>query len=143
MDNKIKNPLLAGLMNVVLPGASQLYVNHNWSRFVGTLVAGVAAFVAAVWVGNLVQGARGYFMAQGVCMGLMLMAVFVVLFLSGHKTAQDRNAEINTAAYYNSKRMVSHDSHEIQHAQIQKMHDEGLISKQEFDEKNAKVNSKE
>jgi len=142
MDNKNKNPLLAGLLNVVIPGSSQLYVNHDWGRFIGAFVIGVVAFVAAIFGGNTVQAARGYALPQGLCTGVLMLIIIIVLFLSGHKTAKGRNTEINTAAFYNSKRTVSHESNEKQHAQIQKMRDEGLISEEEYEEKNAKVSSK-
>jgi len=141
-QNTNKNPLLAGLINVVTPGSSQLYVNHDWGRFIGAFIIGVVAFVAAIWGGNTVQSARGYALPQGLCTGILLMAVIVVLFLSGHGTAKGRNTEVNTAAFYNSKRTVSHESDEKQHAQIQKLRDEGLISEEEYEEKNAKVSSK-
>ena len=142
MDKKNKNPMLAGLMNVVIPGSSQLYVNHDWGRFMGAFALGVVAFVIAVLMGNIVQSARGFALPQGVCMGILLMAVVVVLFLSGHKTASSRNTETRTAAFYNSKRTLSHESTEKQYAQIQKQRDEGLISEEEFEEKNAKVAAK-
>lgn len=142
MDKKNKNPMLAGLMNVVIPGSSQLYVNHDWGRFMGAFALGVVAFVAAILMGNIVQSARGFALPQGVCMGILLMAVVVVLFLSGHRTASSRNTETRTAAFYNSKRTISHESTEKQYAQIQKLRDEGLISEEEFEEKNAKVAAK-
>jgi len=137
-----KNPLLAGLMNVVIPGSSQLYVNKDWGRFISAFVIGVVAFIAAIWAGNTVQTARGYPLPQGVCPGILLLIIIVVLFLSGHRTAKGHNTEVKSAAFYNSKRTVSHESDEKQHAQIQKMRDEGLISEEEYDEKNAKVGEK-
>jgi len=139
MDNTNKNPLVAGLMNVVLPGSSQLYVNHDWGRFAGAFVLGVAAFVAAIWGGNVVQSARAYAMPQGMCMGIMLMAITAVLFLSGQKTAKERNTQIKTAAYYNSKRTVPHETYEQRNVRTKKMRDEGLISEQEYKDKNDKV----
>jgi hypothetical protein len=142
MDTTNKNPLLAGLMNVVIPGSSQLYVNHDWGRFISSFVIGVVAFAAAIWGGNTVQTARGYSLPQGLCTGILLLVIFVVLFLSGHRTAKGHNTEVDTAAFYNSKRTVSHESAEKQHALIQKMRDEGLISEEEFEEKNANVSSK-
>ena len=74
--------------------------------------------------------------------GILLLIIIVMLFLSGYGTAKGRNTEVNTAAFYNSKRAVSHESDEKRYAQIQKMRDEGLISEEEYDEKNAKVAAK-
>ena len=142
MEKKNKNPMLAGLMNVVIPGSSQLYVNHDWGRFVGAFALGAVAFAAAILMGNVVQSARGFALPQGACMGILLMIVVVVLFLSGHRTASSRNIETKTAAFYNSKRTISHESAEKQYAQIQKLRDEGLISEEEFEEKNATVAAK-
>ena len=139
MDNRNKNPLLAGLMNVVLPGSSQLYVNHDWGRFAGAFVLGVAAFTAAIWGGSVVQTARGYTLPTGMCMGIMLMAIIMILFNSGQKTAKERNTQIKTAAYYNSKRTVPHETYEQRNVRTKKMRDEGLISEQEYKDKNAKV----
>jgi len=137
-----KNPMLSGLLNVIIPGSSQVYVNRDWGRFIGAFILGVAAFAAAIWVGNLAQSARGYALPQGLCTGVMLTIIVVVLFLSGHREAKNRNIHLNNIAFYNSKRTVSRESGDRQHNQIQTMRDEGLISKQEFDEKNARVDSK-
>lgn len=134
-----KNPMLAGFFNIVVPGSSHLYANKDWGMFSLTFVLGAVAWVAALWGGNLIQNSRGYALPQGVCMGVLLMTVIVVLFLSGHRTATERNLEVNTAAFYNSKRTILHGSKATQYAEIQKMRDEGLISEEEFEEKNAKV----
>lgn len=60
MDTKNKNPLPSGLMNVVLPGSSQLYVNKDWVSFLGSFLVGIAAYFAALWLGNLVQDSRTF-----------------------------------------------------------------------------------
>jgi hypothetical protein len=143
MDKKEnKNPLLAGLANVLIPGSSQLYVNSDWSRFIREFIIGVMAFVVVILLGYLVQHTRGYPLPQGICMGGMVMVVVVLLFRSGHRVARERNNEMNAAELYNSKRIVSHESDEIKYTKIQKMRDEGLISEQEYDEKNARVTSR-
>ena len=141
MDNEYKNPLLAGLINVLIPGSSQLFVNRDWGRFIGAFIISVLVFTAAIWTGNLVQHSRGYALPQGMCMGILVMIVIAVLFLSGHKTAKDRNSKMKDAALYNSKRTASRDSDAIKYSKIQNMRDEGLISEKEYDEKNAKVAS--
>jgi hypothetical protein len=142
MNTKIKNPLLAGLMNIVIPGSSQFYLNKDWGRSLGSFLLGIVAYFAALGLGNLVQGSRTYALPQGLVTGILMMVVVVVLFLSGQKAAKDHNNEIKSAAFYNSKRIVSHESDEKQYAQIQKMRDDGLISGEEYDEKNAKVKAK-
>jgi uncharacterized protein YacL len=141
MDNKNKNPLFAGLMNVLIPGSSHLYVNKDWSRFIRAFFIGAGAFVVAILLGNLVQHTRGYPLPQGICIGGLVIVIAVLLFLSGHKLARERDNEMNDAAFYNSKRNVSYESDQMKHTKIQKMRDEGLISDQEYEEKNAKVAS--
>lgn len=141
MDTKNKNPLLAGLMNVVIPGSSQLYVNKDLGRFLGSFLIGIVAYFAAFWLGNLVQDSRTYTLPQGLCTGTLMLIIIVVLFLSGQKAASGRNNETKSAAFYNSKRVVSHETDEKQYAQIQSMRDDGLISEEEYDEKNARVKS--
>jgi hypothetical protein len=141
MDNKNKNPLLAGLINVLIPGSSHLYVNKDWGRFLRAFFVGVGAYVVVILLGNLVEHTRGYPLPQGILMSGLVMVVAVILFLSGHKAARERDNEINDAAFYNSKRIVFYESDQMKRTKIQRMRDEGLISDQEYDEKNAQVAS--
>jgi hypothetical protein len=69
------------------------------------------------------------------------MIVVVVLFAGGYKVARERRSERDDATMYNAKRIVAHESDENKYTKIQEMRDEGLISEQEYDEKNAKVAS--
>jgi hypothetical protein len=141
MDNKNKNSLLAGLINVLIPGSSHLYVNKDWGRFIRAFFVGVGAYVVVILLGNLVEHTRGYPLPQGIFMGGLVMVVAVILFLSGQKAARERDNEMNDAAFYNSKRIVFYESDQVKRTKIQKMRDEGLISDQEYDEKNAEVAS--
>lgn len=142
MNGKNKNPLLAGLMNVVIPGSSRLYVNRDWIGFLGSFLIGSVAFLAAYFLGGLVQDSRTYTLPQGFCWGILMTIIVVVLFMIGQKSARDHNNEIHSAAFYNSKRTVSHESDKQEYKQIQGMRDDGLISEKEFEEKNAKVASR-
>jgi hypothetical protein len=142
MNGKNKNPLLAGLMNVVIPGSSRLYINKDWIGFLGNFLIGIVAFLAAYYLGGLVQDSRTYALPQGLCWGILIPIIVVVLFIIGFKSASDHNNEINSAAFYNAKRTVSHESDQQEYKQIQSMRDDGLISEKEFDEKNAKVASR-
>jgi hypothetical protein len=140
MYKKNKNPLLAGLINVLIPGASQLYINQDWGRFIRALILNLLVLAAAFVAGNIIQQGRGYkSLPQGICTGIFLMIIIAALFASGYRTARLRNNETNAAAFYNSKRHVSHEKDEAQLTDIQKMRNEGLISSQEYDEKNAKI----
>jgi uncharacterized SAM-binding protein YcdF (DUF218 family) len=142
MDTENKNPLLAGLINVLIPGSSHLYINMDWGRFIRTFLTGVGILVAAIVGGNLIQNTKGYPLPQGICTGAALTVVVIVLFMGGLRTARERNSERNDADLYNAKRIVSHESDEIKHRKIQTMRDEGLISKQQYDDKNADVDAK-
>ena len=142
MDKEFKNPLLAGLINVLIPGSSHLYINMDWGRFFRTFLAGVGVLVAGIVGGNLIQHTKGYPLPQGICTGAAVTVVVIVLFLGGLRTARERNSERSDANLYNAKRIVSHESDEIKYRKIQTMRDEGLISEQQYDEKNADVDSK-
>jgi hypothetical protein len=142
MDTKNKNPLFSGLMNVALPGSSQLYVNKDWISFLGSFLVGIVAYFAVLWLGNLIQDSRMFTLPNGSCTGPLLLIVIAALFWSGQKTAKDRNNESKSSVFYNSKRAMSHESDEKQYAHIQSLRDDGLISEEEFDEKNAKVKAK-
>ncbi len=108
MDKKNKNPLLAGLINVLIPGSSQLYVSNDRARFFRSFLMGAGTFIIAVILGNLIQNTRGYSLPQGVCMGSALTLVAVILFISGVRVAGEHNSETNNAAYYNSLRHESY-----------------------------------
>ena len=92
MDKKTKNPLLAGLINVLIPGSSQLYVNNDRAKFIRAFVVGAIALTVAVLLGSLIQNTRGYSLPQGVCMGSLVTAVAAVLFISGRKVAGECGA---------------------------------------------------
>ena len=104
MEKKDKNPLLAGLMNVLIPGSSHLYVNKDIGKFMIGLIIGGGALVLAVLLGSMVQNARGYMLPQGACMGSMILVVVIVLFFNGRKVARERNSENINSARYNGMR---------------------------------------
>jgi hypothetical protein len=141
MDKDNKNPLLAGLMNVLVPGSSHLYINRDWGKFIRAFIIGVLAFTVAYLTGSTVQDTRGVDLPQGLCMGGLLMAVVVVYFISGFKVARERNNEMNASAFYDSKRSASHAGGKISFTKTQKMRDESLVSDQEYDAENAKTAS--
>jgi hypothetical protein len=137
MDNK--NPLLIGLLNVLIPGSSQWFVNKDRSKFIKALLVGIAIFVIAILTANTVQHSKGYALPQGLCMGSLVMVVAVALFVSGYRIARERSNEKKEAAYYNSRRNSTRESDGTKQAATKKMRDEGLISEQEYDKKNEKT----
>jgi hypothetical protein len=140
---KRRNPLLAGLFNVLIPGSSQLYVRNNWLRFgLFFVVYSLVIFIAAL-VGNNIQNVREYTLPQGVCTGTLLLGVFAFLFYSGMKMASDRNSDTDSAAHYESMRThVSKDDPVARLAKLQRQRDEGLISSEQQEVKKAEIESK-
>ena len=140
---KRRNPLLAGLFNVLIPGSGQLYVKNNWLRFgLFFVVYSLVIFVAAL-LGNNIQNIPEYTLPQGVCTGTLLLGVFAFLFYSGMKMASDRNSDTDSAAHYDSMRtQVSKDDPVARLAKLQRQRDEGLISSEQQEVKRAEIESK-
>ena len=140
---KRRNPLLAGLFNVLIPGSSQLYVRNNWLRFgLFFVVYSLVIFIAAL-VGNNIQNVREYTLPQGICTSTLLLGIFAFLFYSGMKMASERNRETDSAAHYASMRThVSKDDPVARLAKLQRQRDEGLISSEQQEVKKAEIESK-
>ena len=140
---KRRNPVLAGLFNVLIPGSGQLYVKNNWLRFgLFFVVYSVVIFVAAL-LGNYIQNIPEYTMPQGLCTGTLLLGVFAFLFYSGMKMASDRNSDTDSAAHYDSMRArVAGDDPVARLAKLQRQRDEGLISSEQQEVKKAEIESK-
>jgi hypothetical protein len=140
---KRRNPLLAGLFNVLIPGSGQLYVKNNWLRFgLFFVVYSLVIFVTAL-LGNNIQNIPEYTLPQGVCTGTLLLGVFAFLFYSGMKMASDRNSDTDSAAHYDSMRtQVSKDDPVARLAKLQRQRDEGLISSEQQEVKKAEIESK-
>jgi hypothetical protein len=86
-----RNPLLTGLINVLIPGVSHLYVKGNWMGFIGAFVVNIFILAMVVSLGSITQQSQNYHMPQGACMGTLLMLMFAALFSSGFKVARDSN----------------------------------------------------
>ena len=99
-----KNPMLAGLLNMFVPGSVYWYVEKDLSRFIKTLLGGVVLLFAMVQLGNAIQGIRNYSLPQGVCMGILILLVLAPLFLVGQRTASQHNQRIQSTALYNLHR---------------------------------------
>jgi hypothetical protein len=140
---KRRNPVLAGLFNVLIPGSGQLYVKNNWLRFgLFFVLYSVVIFIAAL-LGNNIQNIPEYTLPQGVCTGTLLLGVFAFLFYSGMKMASDRNSDTDSAAHYDSMRtQVSRDDPVARLAKLQRQRDEGLISSEQQEVKKAEIESK-
>ena len=135
MSKEKKNPIVAGVLNMLIPGAGYLYVDNDRNRFIKTLVGGGLLITVMIALSNAIQHIRGYSLPQGLCTGSLLLIVLVPLFLIGQKTAHLRNNMIDDTAQYNTRRTTSLGSDDARLAKVQKMRDEGLISEQEYQKK--------
>lgn len=134
-----KNPMLAGLLNMLVPGSGYWYVDQDRGRFVKTLVIGIAAIAALVVVGTIFQNTTGFPMPQGVCIGLLLLIVLVPLFQNGHKAAVHHNFVQDNAGLYTARQ---HGSDEAQLTRNQHLRDKGYISEQEYDSRKDSITGK-
>ncbi|HEX5944344.1 MAG TPA: hypothetical protein VFY66_18825 [Anaerolineales bacterium] len=140
---KRRNPILAGVFNVLIPGSSQLYVRNNWLRFILFFVVYSLVIFSATLLGNNIQNVREYTLPQGLCTGTLLLGILGFLFYSGMKMASERNSETDSAAHYESMRThVSKDDPIARLAKLQRQRDEGLISSEQQEAKRAAIESK-
>lgn len=124
-----KNPLLAGLFNMLVPGSGYWYVDRDRSRFIKTLILGTLAIVAVIAVGTILQNTQGFPLPQGICMGILLLFVLVPLFLGGQRAATHHNFVLDSASLYNARQQGNS---EDQLAKNQNLRDKGYISEQEY-----------
>lgn len=143
MEKSEKNPLLAGLFNMLVPGSVHIYVRNNWRKFVLTFIGMVLVLAIVVWVGISLQGSRSFSLPQGVCPGLLALIVLVPLFLNGLNAAKEHNKLLDDKVLYRSRKPVSEEDDDEQLKKIQKMRDEGLISEQQYEVRKSKVGTKE
>ena len=138
-----RNPLLVGLLNVLIPGSSHLFVSKDWGKFILFFIVYSSMIFASVLFGINIQNLRAYTLPQGLCTGILLVGVLVFLFYMGMKEASGRNREIDSATYYHSKRTnTSKEDPITKLANLQKQRDEGLISSEEQEVKKAEIESK-
>jgi hypothetical protein len=135
MSKEKKNPLIAGVLNMFLPGSGYLYVKNDRNRFIKTFIGGGLLIAVLIVLGNAIQNIRNYSLPQGLCTGILLLIVLVPLFLSGQKMAHLHNNMIDDATYYDNRRAASSGTDDAKLAKLQKMRDEGLISETEFQKK--------
>ena len=134
-----KNPLLAGLLNMLVPGLSYWYVDRDRERFLKTLVIGIVAIAAMIVLGTIFQNTTGFPLPKGVCVGVLILIVLVPLFLNGHRTAIRHNFVIDNASQYTA-RQTGND--EAQLSRNQNLRDGGYISEQEYDSRKDSITSK-
>ncbi|MBP6177991.1 MAG: hypothetical protein KA473_12295 [Anaerolineales bacterium] len=92
MNKEIKNPFVAGLINVFVPGVSHLYVSKDWYRFITALVTNLFVLMVTVSTGVIAQETPKAALPQGVCMGILVGFFVVAMFSSGFSLARKNNA---------------------------------------------------
>jgi hypothetical protein len=135
-----KNPLLAGLLNMLVPGSGYWYVDQDRGRFIKTLIFGIAAIAALIVLGNIFQNTTGFPLPQGLCIGVLLLLVLVPLFRNGQKAAIHHNFVQDNAVMFTARQ---HGTDEAQLARNQNLRDKGYISEQEYDSRKDSITSKE
>jgi hypothetical protein len=134
-----KNPLLAGLLNMLVPGSGYWYVDQDRARFIKTLIVGIAAIAALIVAGSIFQNITGFAVSQGACTGILLLIVLVPLFLKGQQAATQHNFALDNASTYTARQ---HGDDAAQLAKNQNLRDKGYISEQEFDSRKDRIESK-
>jgi len=134
-----KNPLLAGVLNMLVPGSGYWYVDRDRDRFLKTLIVGIAAIAALIVVGTIFQNTTGFPLPQGVCIGILLLIVLVPLFQNGQRAANHHNFVLDNASMYTTRQ---HGNNAAQLAKNQDLRDKGYISEQEYDSRKDKITSK-
>ena len=139
---KRRNPLLAGLFNMLLPGSSHLYVDNDWVKFLQYFIGGGLAIAIAVVMGNNIQALQIYTLPQGICTGSLLVIIYAALFYFGMNAASARNSQTDSAAYYKSRRTASTDDRVVRMEKLLKKRNEGLISKEQYDSEKTEIEEK-
>jgi hypothetical protein len=139
MEKSKKNPLIAGLLNMLVPGSIHIYIRREWRKFILTFIGIELALAIAIWLGISLQSGRSFSLPQGVCPGVLALFVLVPLFISGQRSATEHNKILGDEDLYQSRKPTSQDDENEQLRKIQKMRDEGLISKQQYEARKSKV----
>ena len=134
-----KNPLLAGLLNMLMPGSGYWYVDRDRGRFIKTLLVGIAAIAALTVLGSIFQNTTGFPLPQGLCIGILLLIVLVPLFQKGQRAANHHNFVLDNASMYTTRQ---HGTDKAQLARNQDLRDKGYISEQEYDSRKDSITSK-
>lgn len=139
MEKTRKNPLLAGLLNMLLPGSVNIYVRNKPRNFILTFIGMGLLLAVLVWVGSSLQATRSFNLPQGLCPGALVLLVLVPLFIAGLNAATEHNKILDDGVLYQSRQEVSQDTDDEQMKKIQKMRDEGLISEQQYEKRKDKI----
>jgi hypothetical protein len=142
MEKNQKNPLLAGVLNMLLPGFIHVYLKKEWLKFILTFVGLELVLAIVIWFGSSLQNTRSFGIPQGLCPGALALFVLVPLFVSAMKATTEYNKILDSETMYQSQKPVSQDDDDEQLRKIQKLRDDGLISAQQYDTRKNRVGKK-
>jgi len=134
-----KNPLIAGLLNTLVPGFANYYVGRDLKKFLTTLFVSIVLIFLAVTLANAIEAVKNYSIAAGICPAGLLLVILVPLFVKGLQMAGTHNRGIDSTAIFNKSRQSMKGTQQSKMDQIQKMRNTGLISQEEYDKKKDKV----
>ena len=134
-----KNPLIAGLLNMLVPGFGNYYVGKNLKGFLITFIVSAVLVVLAIMLGTAIQDIKNSALLVGLCPSALVLAILVPLFVKGMQMARAHNGSMDSTARFNESRQSMKGTEQSKRDQIKKMRDTGLISKEEYDQKNDKM----
>jgi len=140
MENDKKNPLLAGLFNVLVPGSVHIYVKKEWRKFILTFITAVAALGIAIWLGSRIQNVPSFNMIQGICPGFFVLIIAVIFFRQGLKIATEHNTRLVSQEHYQNSKY--HASKDEQMNKIEQLRDDGFISKEQYNTRKDRISQK-
>ena len=140
MKKNMKNPLLAGFFNMLVPGSVHIYIKKEWKSFILTFITEVAALGIVIWIGIQIQNVSSFNIAQGICPGIFALIVLAIFFRQGFKNATEHNTKLDNQEHYQDPKY--HSSQDEKMEKIQKMRDDGLISEQQYGTRKNRISQK-
>ena len=134
-----KNPLIAGLLNMLVPGFGNYYVGKNLKGFLITLIVSAVLIFLAITLGTAIQDIKNSTLLIGLCPSALVLVILVPLFLKGMQMARTHNGGIDSTARFNESRQSMKGTEQSKRDQIKTMRDTGLISKEEYGQKKDKI----
>jgi hypothetical protein len=136
---KKKNPLIAGLLNILIPGLGHLYLGH-WPGcilwFFGYAVIGGIVFFIASFVersfGDHLQGLPT----------IILILLFVLMLFNDAFTFAKRQNKKAALAMPETKKSEEQEDTQAKLKKFQEMFNAGLITKEDYERKKADILSR-
>ena len=130
MENNKKNPLLAGVYNVLLPGSAHIYVRKERKPFIVTFIIAIVALSLAIWIGIQIQNVQSFQMIQGICPGSFVLIILAIFFKQGLDIATENNTRLVSQEQYQKSRYHASKDEKIE--KIEQLKDNGLISDEQY-----------